>query len=514
MSTNYDMIATVDIDIVNPVVDVNSFDHLLLVGPLPKTPGDEMPQEIGIYTSLTQVTDLGWAATGANADPIGIAARIAFDHKPSSIYIAPQQPTASAVKAKAAMAETKAVIAEKVGKKDNLTGCTLEVGPNVVTVNLTGPVSKVKNTGLFETLSALQEKGYTVSVNGTIISDAAGFKALSVFEEIAALTPGSAPVQFVVTATNSEGTAVKYGAIVNYPNAKASGEYVALEFTADDLDNGADAVESALTTIQKALATNGWYVVCPVGVDPAEYQEIAEYIETQEKLFCYTEFGGLGDAPLTVPNADELFRTLAIYGREYSAEADTDIPDVNKYLNVAFTAKWLNYPSGSETAAFKVLKDVKPSAFTAKEMRKLENSNVNFFITVGSKNVTMNGKVLGGEWADIIRFRDWLKNDMQVRVVNLFTDTPKVPYTDSGIALIQNAMLASLKAGQNVGGIAQSEYADDGTEIPGYITYVPTAASIPAAVKATRKLTGCTFAAKLEGAIHFAELHGSLTYEL
>lgn len=87
-------------------------------------------------------------------------------------------------------------------------------------------------------------------------------------------------------------------------------------------------------------------------------------------------------------------------------------------------------------------------------------------------------------------------------------------YTDAGISLVQNQMIASLKSGQDAGGIAESEFDEDGTEIPGYVTSVPLAASLSASEKASRKLTKCKFKARLAGAIHFAELKGSLTYEL
>lgn len=183
-------------------------------------------------------------------------------------------------------------------------------------------------------------------------------------------------------------------------------------------------------------------------------------------------------------------------------------------MNVAWVAKWLNYESGSETSAFKTLASVYPSELTTTEMKALEGNNMNFFVTVGNKNITMNGKTRGGEWADIIRFRDWLKNDMQVSVVNLFVSRPKVPYTDSGIALVQNQMIASLKRGQNAGGVAEDEFDEDGNTIPGFVTSVPLAASIPTSEKASRKLRKCKFKARLAGAIHFAEITGSLTYAL
>ena len=53
----------------------------------------EIPPEVGVYTSLVSVGDAGWSTTGANADPIGMAAAVAFSQnpKPDKIYIAYQK---------------------------------------------------------------------------------------------------------------------------------------------------------------------------------------------------------------------------------------------------------------------------------------------------------------------------------------------------------------------------------------------------------------------------------------
>ena len=95
-------------------------------------------------------------------------------------------------------------------------------------------------------------------------------------------------------------------------------------------------------------------MLCTAGVDPAKYEEIAAYMETQEKLFCYTELDCFA-APGTVRKDGEdlvqpsvgnvYFRTLGVYGRETTDQADEDIPPANRYINVAFVAKWLNYES-------------------------------------------------------------------------------------------------------------------------------------------------------------------------
>lgn len=382
MSKNYDLIATVDIDLSSPIVDESSFDNLLIVGPLPKVAPTSAPPTVGAYSSLDEVLAAGWVASGDGADPVGIAAQVAFGQtpRPTSIYIA--------------------------------------------------------------------------------------------------------PIQMV------------------------------------DGDSGL-VEESAVATVQRAVATDGWYVVCPAGVDSEQFEAIAEYIETQEKMFCYTELDcftpdedGTGEIHCSPAVSGNHFRTLWIYGRETSAQADEDIPAENLYMNVAMAAKWLQYEAGSETAAFKQLSKVKPANLTAAEIAVLNKNNGNFFATIGTMNVTVGGKVAAGEWADIIRFRDWQKNDMQVAVATLFMTVPKVPYTDSGIALVQNQMVASLKRGQDRGGIAEEEFDEIGNTIHSYTTSVPTSSSISATEKSTRKLRNLKFKARLAGAIHFAELTGSLTYEL
>ena len=100
MSKYYDMIATVDIDIASPIVDGTSFDNVLIIGPLPKVAAKKQPPKVGVYSSLDEVTEAGWAITG-DTDPVGIAAQVAFSQSPSptTVYIAPMQLTEGAIAA-------------------------------------------------------------------------------------------------------------------------------------------------------------------------------------------------------------------------------------------------------------------------------------------------------------------------------------------------------------------------------------------------------------------------------
>ena len=127
--------------------------------------------------------------------------------------------------------------------------------------------------------------------------------------------------------------------------------------------------------------------------------------------------------------------------------------------------------------------------------------------------VTQNGKVAAGEWIDVIRFRDWLQEEITVNVFNALINRDKIPYTDEGIAVIEAQIRKALQLGVRRGGIAPDEYDEDGNTNLGYTVEVPLAASISANQKASRVLNDVKFTARLAGAIHVVKITGSLTYE-
>lgn len=153
-----------------------------------------------------------------------------------------------------------------------------------------------------------------------------------------------------------------------------------------------------------------------------------------------------------------------------------------------------------------------PSALDTAQKKELEENNTGRFLRYGGCNITIGGNMLSGEWIDVIRFRDWIKNEMQIRVFNVIKVNRKVPFTDAGIGMIEGQMIATLKKGQEVGGIADTEYDDDGNPTPGFTVTVPRALSFTEAERKSRKLTGCKYTARLAGAIHAVEIYGFLTF--
>lgn len=254
--------------------------------------------------------------------------------------------------------------------------------------------------------------------------------------------------------------------------------------------------EEISVTLNRANSVDGWYVVAPVGASEDDIVLADQWVTLREKTLCFalnTKKKLLGE---------EALRSFGFYYE--SAEA------YNPYINVAVVAACLKYTAGSETWAYKTLKYIDPITVTETQATELEELGLNYYITCAGRKITQTGKVCGGEWIDTIRFRDWLHNDIQKRIYKLLCESPKIPFTNKGIGLVENQIKAALMTGQDNGGIAPTEYDADGNEVRGYSVTVPNAVNISAEDKAKRKLSGCKFSARLAGAIHLAEIHGEL----
>lgn len=267
--------------------------------------------------------------------------------------------------------------------------------------------------------------------------------------------------------------------------------------------------ESMADCLDRALAAGGWY---GIALDKAfnnadDLEATIRWTEANKKLFGFT----FDSATIPVSTIN-FFRSFAVYGGGVPDVAAT--PAENFYIHVAMMAKCFGYDPGSETWALKQLAAVSPCKLTSTMKTYCDNNNITYFTTYAKKNITsaMGGKVLGNEWIDTIRFRDWLKNDMQERVFNLLVLNQKVPYTDDGITAVEGKMEESLKSGQDVGGIAPTEFDEDDNEIPGYTISVPSSLDLTDAQKASRRLEGCKFKARLAGAIQAVEINGNLVY--
>ena len=230
---------------------------------------------------------------------------------------------------------------------------------------------------------------------------------------------------------------------------------------------------------------------------------------------------GLSSAQSDILNSalsTDLFSKLKIanYSRTFGMY---DMYAATQWAEAAWMGALLTFQPGSETWAHKRLNGISSSLLTETNYNTIKNKNGNTFEPYRASNststiaLTMDGRTFTGEWIDVIRFRDWLKDYIQTEIVSLLANRKKVPYTDQGIQLIVNKLRESLKEGQRVGGIAPDEFDADGNLVPGFVIEVPLASEISANTKTTRELT-LNFSARLAGAIHVVTINGTLAYEL
>lgn len=258
-------------------------------------------------------------------------------------------------------------------------------------------------------------------------------------------------------------------------------------------------VEDFLDTLKRAYETGGWYGVSLAGATDEDLNSVSVWIELTEKMFSFTT------SSETCPIKEkDVLRTHGWFTNQTGA--------YDKYLDIAVMAKCFNYVPGSETWDLKGLRRVTPSVIGTSLANSLDAQNMNYYVSIAGNNVTQTGKVLGDEWIDTIRFRDWLKNNIQMKVFAALLKNSKLPFTDSGIAVIENCVTEGLIEGQNNGGIAEDMIGEDDEIIKAFETTVPKASTITEAQRKKRTLQGCKWTARLASAIQATTINGTLSY--
>lgn len=268
------------------------------------------------------------------------------------------------------------------------------------------------------------------------------------------------------------------------------------------------------------LDDNGWYgfMLVERPADSTENSLItgaAAWTEAQTKLY----FASTNDADILTSVTTDLLSTLQ--SRQYLRTAFVWHAIKTEYPEAAWMGRCFTIDPGGETWALKTLPGITPSKLNATQRQNVYKKNGNTYDQIALNtyligaasdgNAALGGKVVSGEWIDVVRFKDWQTDYIQKEMASLMIRQKKVPYTNAGIALLVNSLRASLRQGQAVGGIAPDEVNSEGITVPGFIIEYPNAADVPFSDKANRVLN-IKFVALLAGAIQLVKITGTLTY--
>lgn len=236
---------------------------------------------------------------------------------------------------------------------------------------------------------------------------------------------------------------------------------------------------------------DGWYgLICTSKVS-SDILQIATYIEAQKKIYGVTssEAGILTGSTTDIMSQlqDRAFeRSWLLYKGSPAAGGD---------------AAWFGrlFPTGvgAATWKFKQLRGQTSDDLTEAQITNAAAKNANMYLQIGGVDITTEGVLASGEYIDVTRGIDALEATMQVNVYSLLVNNDKVPYTNKGIATVENAVRQTLQ-----------EFEDNGFLAPGWTVSVPDVLSVSQADKASRTLNNVVFTATLAGAIHKVNIQG------
>lgn len=336
-------------------------------------------------------------------------------------------------------------------------------------------------------LQAIQD--FEVTINGTLYSfesDADPTPAEVVTGLIALINAGSHPVTasgtttLIVTA-DVAGQAFTYASSANMPGV---------------LTTPNTSVTEALNAIVDLANGRDWYALMLTSRVEIDILNAAAWVETQRRIFV-----ACSDAAAVITNSTSdvasQLQDLSYFRTAYLFSEDQDA-----FPDAAWLGRCLPTDPGSETWKFKTLVGIDADELTSSEEGFAQGKNANIYTEVAGVSITSEGVMAGGEFIDVVRFIDFLTARIEENVYSAMINVDKIPFTDGGIAVIENEIKAVLANGVAVGGLS----ADPAPEV-----VVPKAADVLPADKAARRLTGVTFTGTLAGAIHATVIRGTLS---
>jgi hypothetical protein len=302
---------------------------------------------------------------------------------------------------------------------------------------------------------------YVFTINGHLLSylsssDTQQSILTALNTQLAAITP-TPPGVGVVTGTGS-------GALLTITGASPG---LGISYTAVDTDlthvnvTPVNGIANDLNNIVNATGGSNWYGMCLASNQAYDILQAASFIEaTGNRIFVASSNDSNIPTSLTTDLASQLkalsyTRTACIYSP-------------GSY-NLGIDAGWLGgqlpQTPGASTWDLKTIVGVSPDTFTAGQVTNMigvpgvgTGKNVNIYQTVGGVNITQSGIMAGGQYIDITIFIDWLRVTMQTNIFALLVNNPKIPYTDKGLTVVENAVRQTLVQGSDNGGTGGVDY--------------------------------------------------------
>lgn len=200
--------------------------------------------------------------------------------------------------------------------------------------------------------------------------------------------------------------------------------------------------------------------------------------------------------------AKNLRRTMTTY---------SSFPDQYPSASILGRAFTVNFSQVNSTITlkFKQMPGITVEQLTQSQKSVLDSKFANALIEVGASDMFAESFMANGVFFDEVHGVDWLQNAIETNVFGyLLTRSTKVPYTNKGIAAIEQQVISALDEAVRNGLIAPGETID-GEFLPnGYKTIVIPVEDINQSDKEARHYPGLSFVVLGAGAIHSVQING------
>lgn len=164
----------------------------------------------------------------------------------------------------------------------------------------------------------------------------------------------------------------------------------------------------------------------------------------------------------------------------------------------------MSYKIGGKTAKFKQIQGVDEAVIGLTDLKELEKKNIFTYVKKLGVLQTTEGKMLSGEYIDIVLGEYWIRFRMEERMQRLALTQDKIPYTNRGIGMLVSVAEQVLNQAVDMEIIEAGQYKVDYRKRE----------DVPSNDVALRKYDYIVWTAMLQGAIHSGQISGVLTYDL
>ena len=217
---------------------------------------------------------------------------------------------------------------------------------------------------------------------------------------------------------------------------------------------------------------------------------LADYISTQDKLYA-----------ATVDALESVEKLGGAYDNVFLVAHDSR----QSYVAEGLVSTMAPRQIGSYTFTFKNVQGVQAAKFNSTTVSQFEKANCSVYINEAGVLMNSKGVCTSGEYIDNVQATHYIKARMTESVFRMLALAEKVPYTDTGIALVVSEIEKVLKHSYSVGIIA-----DDEAGNPEFTITAPKRADILKNTVAKRILPDVRWRAVVAGAVEKVEIRGVL----